>query len=284
MVLLTSVAPGFAFHGIFVLVGLVLIALGWGAGPGIFASLTGVLLLWVVVLPPHLSLRLPDPANGFGLVLALVITIPISLLVGGSGRVARQAEETAQLRAQAEAQSRLDAERLRTVLEVLPSAVMITSPQGQLLAMNQATRTLWGDDVPLGTDIRHNPRLKVWQAQSSQPLTPEAWTLDRALSSGEAVLNDELEIQVADGQRKAILTSVAPLRDEAGAITTAVISVQDISELRRLEQEVAERAQELEAIFEAITDGIAFLDAKGRLVRTNQAFRTLHGIEQDSGT
>jgi PAS domain S-box-containing protein len=282
MVLLTSVAPTFAFHGIFVLVGLVMIALGWGAGPGIFASLTGILLLWLVVLPPHLSLRLPSPANTFGLVLALVITVPISLLVGGSGRAARRAEEAAQILSRAEAQSRVDADRLRTILDVLPSAVMITSPQGHLLAMNQATRTLWGDDVPLGTDIRHNPQLKVWQAKSARPLTPEEWTLDRALSSGEAVLNDEFEIEVADGQRKAILSSVALLRDEAGAITAAVISAQDVTERHRLEREAAERAQELEAIFEAITDGIAFLDAKGRLIRTNQAFRVLHGVDQDS--
>ena len=102
MLLLTYVAPMFAFHGILVLVSVVLIAVGWGAGPGIFASLTGVLLLWLVVLPPHFSLRLPDPANGAGLVLALLITIPISLLVGGSGRASRRAEEAAQVLAQSE--------------------------------------------------------------------------------------------------------------------------------------------------------------------------------------
>ena len=110
MLLLTSLAPAFAFHGILVLVGLVLVAVGWGAGPGIFASLIGVLLLWLVVLPPHFTWRLSDPANGLGLVLAVLITVPISLIVGRSGRMSRRAEEMAQLLAQALARSHFDNE------------------------------------------------------------------------------------------------------------------------------------------------------------------------------
>ena len=279
MLLLTSAAPTFAFHGILVLVGVVLIAVGWGAGPSIFASLTGVLLLWLVVLPPHFSLRLPDPANGAGLVLAVLITIPISLLVGGSGRVSRRAEEAAQLLAQAAARSRFDAERLRTVLEVLPSAVLITNLQGQLLAMNQATTSLWGGDIPLGTSIMQSPGLKVRWARSGQPLTPDEWTLDRALSSGEAVLNEEFEIETLDGKRKTILSSAAPLRDEVGAVTAAVISAQDISDLRRLEQEADDRARELEAIFETMTDGVFVLDARGHSTHLNAAAREILGPE-----
>ena len=70
------------------------------------------------------------------------------------------------------------------------------------------------------------------------------------------------------------------MRTAEGAITGAVMVTRDVTERRQLEREVAERAQELGAIFDAMTDGIAFLDATGRLIRTNHAFRTLHGVDQ----
>jgi signal transduction histidine kinase len=53
----------------------------------------------------------------------------------------------------------------------------------------------------------------------------------------------------------------------------------DVTERRLLEREAAERAQELEAIFDTITDGIALLDREGNLVRTNRTFRRLLGFE-----
>jgi Domain of unknown function (DUF4118) len=59
---------------------------GLGAGPGVYATLTGALLLWLVVLPPQFSWRLADPADSIGLVLAAVVGTAVSLLVGGSER------------------------------------------------------------------------------------------------------------------------------------------------------------------------------------------------------
>lgn len=280
LLLLLFLFPTFDFQGILTLVGVALVALGWGAGPSLFASLVGTFLLCYLVLPPNFSWMLADPADAIGLVLFLALGVGISLLAGQNERRRRQAEEMARLLTQMEARSRVDAEHLRTVLEVLPSAVLITNRAGQIQAMNQATRTLWGGDIPLGADIMQSPRLKVWWSQSGQPLAPDEWTLDRALASGQAVLNDELEIGTLDRRRNAILCSAAPIRDATGAMTGAVISAQDISELRRLEREVAERAQELEAIFETITDGVALLDGQGQLVRTNQAFRRLLGFDQ----
>jgi signal transduction histidine kinase len=283
LLLLLTLFPLFAFQGIFALGGMLLVALGWGAGPGLFASLVTTILLYVVVFPPRFSLTLTNPADGFGLLIYLVVGASISVLAGQNEQARRQAKETTQLLAQAEIRSRVNAERLRTVLEVLPAAVLIINPEGRVLDLNRVAKTLWGGDIPLGTDLTQysqDNQFKAWWAKTGQPLPPEEWPLIRALTSGEAVLNEEIEIETLDGQRKVILNSVVPLRDTTGAMTGAVISAQDISELRRLEHEMSGQAQELEAIFETITDGITVLDAQGKLVRTNRAFRILSGTEQ----
>jgi PAS domain-containing protein len=277
-----SLVPDFDLYAIFTLMGVVFVALSWGAGPGLLATLVSALVLDFVAGTPRFSWSISNLADGIGLTSYLVVGVSISLLAGRSGQARRQSVETAELLARAEAGSRVDAERLRTVLEVLPSAVLITSRKGQILDLNQAATTLWGSDIPLGTDLTRysqDNQFQAWCARTSQPVTPEKWPLVRALTSGQAVLNEEIEIETLDGQRKVILNSAAPMRDETGAITGAVISAQDISALRRLEREVAERAQELEAIFEAITDGVFVFDTQGHTTHLNAAGREILGPE-----
>ncbi|HEY7356653.1 MAG TPA: PAS domain S-box protein, partial [Ktedonobacterales bacterium] len=280
IVLVFQQFPQFAFRGILTDVVVVLIALWWGAGPSLFATFVGTFLLYYALLPPYGAWMLAEPADVLGLALYVLVGVCISLLAGRSERARRLAEEQSRLLAQAQARSALDYQRLRTVLDVLPSAVVIAGPQGQILETNPANKTLWGDDIPLATDVAQYAMYTARWARSGLPLAPEEWTLARALTSGEVILNDEIEIETLDGQRKVILNSAAPIRDETGAITGAVVSAQDISEVRRLEQEAADRAAALETTFEAITDGIGLLDARGYLLKTNGAFRALFGVEQ----
>jgi signal transduction histidine kinase/PAS domain-containing protein len=280
ILLLLFLFPSFAFRGVFTDVVVVLIALGWGAGPGLFATAVGTFLLYYAVLPPHFSFSLANPSDAIGLALYLVVGVGISLLASQSEWARRQAEASSQRLAEAEATSRFHYQRLRTVLDVLPSSVLIAGPQGQLLEMNQATRTLWGGDVRLAGNVGEYAQYPAWWAKTGQPLAPEDWTLARAMKHGTALLNDEIEIEALDGEHKIILNSAAPLRDETGVITGGVICGQDISELRRLEREIAERSVVLQTIFAAITDGIALVDRQGQLLQTNHAFRTLFGVDR----
>lgn len=280
LLLLIYLFPTFAFRGVLTAVGVVLIALGWGAGPGLCATLVGTFLLYYALLPPYFSWSLEDPADTFGLLMYLVVGCGISILASRSARALRLEEEQSRLLAQAQARSEYDYRRLRTVLDVLPTAVIIAGAEGQLLDANPALNQLWGEQVKLADGIAQYAPYKARWARTGQPLTSDDWTLARVLRTGEPVLNDELEIETCAGQRKVILNSAAPIRDEHGAITGAVVSAQDMTEVRRLEREVAEHAAELDIIFGAITDGIALLDDQGRLVQVNQAFLNLMGAGQ----
>jgi PAS domain S-box-containing protein len=279
--LLLDLFPSAAFLGILTLVGVVLIALIWGVGPSLLAAFVGTFLFYYVALPPYFTWSLEDPISNLGSVLYLVVGISISLLAGRSERARRQVEEQRLLLAQAEARSRVDAQRLRAVLDVLPSAVLIAGPQGQPLEMNQATRALWGGEIPLTAEIARDQRYSVRWARTGQPLAPQDWALARALTRGEVVQNHEIEVETPVGQRTVLLTSAAPMRDEEGTITGAVATAQDITEVYRLEREVAERAAQLETIFESIADGIIVTDRQGRVIHMNQAIKTLLGIKQD---
>ena len=100
------------------------------------------------------------------------------------------------------------------------------------------------------------------------------------MRTGETILNEEVE-ELVEGQRKVILHSAAPIRDAMGTIRGAVGVLQDITEHKRLERELAERAAQLAAILESIADGLIVTDAQGRLLHLNLAYRTLLGLAVD---
>ena len=116
-----------------------------------------------------------------------------------------------------------------------------------------------------------------WWPETGIPLAVEDWTIARALKTGETILNEEVE-ELVEGKHKVILHSAAPIRDAMGTIRGAVGVLQDITEHKRLERELAERAAQLGAILESIADGLIVTDAQGQLLYLNLAYRTLLGL------
>jgi len=98
------------------------------------------------------------------------------------------------------------------------------------------------------------------------------------LTSAQAT---DQHLQMPDGRAVWVNVTGRPLCDAEGAITGAVAIARDVTERRRLEREVAERAAQLETIFESIADGLVVTDAQGRMLQMNQALRTMLGIELD---
>jgi signal transduction histidine kinase len=119
MVLILSLFPTFSFSPVLTLIGVVLVALGWGTGPSLLATFLGMLILDFVAIPPYFFWVIADPADAIGLAVYLLVGISIGLLAGRSQRARRQAEVAAQLLTQAEASSRIYAERLRAMLGAL---------------------------------------------------------------------------------------------------------------------------------------------------------------------
>ena len=82
VLLILSLFPSLVLSGILFALGLVLVVVGWGVGPGLFATLASMPLLYIVVLP-HSESSFADDWAVFGdLVLYLVVGVSISLLAG----------------------------------------------------------------------------------------------------------------------------------------------------------------------------------------------------------
>ena len=96
----------------------------------------------------------------------------------------------------------------------------------------------------------------VYHADGVTPGTPEDLPLTRATVKGDIVVNEEWFVTRKDGTLVPILCNAAPIRDAEGNVVGGVIGWQDITERKRIEEEVSKSRDELEMRVEERTEAL----------------------------
>jgi len=156
----------------------------------------------------------------------------------------RRLESELSERRQVEAALRHNEALLRNVLETLPVGVWVTDKDGAVVLSNPAAEAIWGHNDSGGSIIPDQyDTYQAWWSDTGERIISSRWGLMRALQNGERVLNEVIDIQVGDGERRAIINSAVPIRDAGGDIIGAIAVNQDVTEQRRAQQ--AEREERL---------------------------------------
>jgi PAS domain S-box-containing protein len=95
--------------------------------------------------------------------------------------------------------------------------------------------------------------------------------LKQAIAEGRDIHNREYEISSIDGKRIPIICSTSAVRDAAGRFAGGLEIFKDISELKRLQEEVAKREKKYRRIFEGSHDMIYTTNQQGQILDINQA-------------
>jgi len=164
---------------------------------------------------------------------------------------------------------------LQQIVDNMPVGIWLSDADGNLQLENPAGQKIWGRKGLESAD--HFDEMRAWWADSGKPLAKDDWGLVRALRDGQACLEERIEIEAVDGQRKIILASAVPLYDDQGRITGGLEIEQDITEHRRDELAVADLARTWQETFNAVSDAIVILDGESRIVQYNRAFEALVG-------
>jgi signal transduction histidine kinase len=132
----------------------------------------------------------------------------------------------------------------RLVIEALPVGVVVMDASGDVLHLNQAATTIWGQVIPAG-ELRWQLSRGRWRS-SGEPVLPQDWASVRALTDGVPQLDQVIDIEAFDGTQRTLRNSAVPIRGASG-IEGAVVLIEDITDRVRLEGELA-HAQKLEAL------------------------------------
>jgi two-component system sensor histidine kinase UhpB len=139
----------------------------------------------------------------------------------------------------------VDEDLLQQILDVLPVGVWLADDSGQLVANNPAGCKMWEGERWLKTD--QFGEYRAWWSATGKLLEPSEWGLTRAVATGEVSINEMVDIECFDGSRKTMLNSAMPIRDSDGRIRAAIAVNQDITELKRAQDELVQVRRELEA-------------------------------------
>ncbi len=192
----------------------------------------------------------------------------------------------------------LEVERARfaAVLEQAPLGIIVgEAPSGKLILSNAEVERIFRHSFIPSADIGE---YRAWQGlhPDGQPYEPGEWPLARALTSGEVVRDEEVDIIRGDDTHGTISLNAAPVRDADGKIVAGVVAFGDITYRRWAEEElhkyqehleelIDERTRELEetasqlaeqhafseAVLATVATLIMVLDNQGRIVRFNRA-------------
>ena len=99
------------------------------------------------------------------------------------------------------------------------------------------------------------------------------------IRKGERIGRYETERMTKDGRRIQVSLSLSPIKNAQGTIVGASSTAHDITEKKRMQDEVLRAKNEWERTFDAVPDLIAVLDRDQRIVRVNKAMADRLGIQ-----
>ena len=214
--------PSFRFlEGPLILV-ILLVALGWGAGPSVIALLVGAVLLIFFVFPPTFSLSFGQSSDVIELCLYLVVGLTISILTSNTERARRTSE-----------QLRL---RLDTIIDAIPNSIVLYDQQGRRIQQNRVAREMGSAENP-PLSVEEMPAQLAIRRAGGEPFPLEALPLVRALK-GETVIGAELLYRVpVKHLDRLVSVSAAPIHvPSSSTIEGAVTIIHDLTEQKAAEE------------------------------------------------
>ncbi|HKV57491.1 MAG TPA: histidine kinase dimerization/phospho-acceptor domain-containing protein, partial [Ktedonobacteraceae bacterium] len=213
--------PSFRFPSVPLILVILLVAFGWGAGPGILALLIGAITLIIFILLPIFALQIEHTSYIIGIGFYAVVGLAISIFASNTERARRTSE-----------QLRL---RLDTIIDAIPDSLTIYDAEGRCVQQNRVAREIGPQANPPLALAQIADQLQT-RRSSGELLLREELPLARALR-GEVVVGAELLYRVSVKQQdRLVAISAAPLYTPSGkTIEGAVTITHDLDERKQIE-------------------------------------------------
>ena len=256
--------PTFTFLSLLTILAVAFTAISFGTGPSLLSVLLGLFLINFFIL----SSAAIGTSSGLQRTVENMLFLVVGIIISISASQVERARRSAY------------AERtlLNAVIETVPDSVSIYDAQGRLVRSNSTENT----GRRLQGNRAYEPLQQAYttgklQMPDGVTLQEEQLPVTRALR-GETVSGMEMLWRESLQKEQYLSVSAAPLYDSVQRIRGAVTISHDVTALRRSQARMRESTNELDAVFESMTDGVLIIDQHGQAMRMNAALRELVGI------
>ena len=173
-------------------------------------------------------------------------------------------------------------EWLHTILTSICDAVIATDAQGRVVFLNPVAEQLtsWRD-----ADAQGQPLERIWRVRGGDELEVASLVAE-VLRRGRIVRGGPVNVEVgAEGSRRYLEVTAAPIAPAGNAARGAVIVVRDLTAQRDAEHSSVELGSSLastnallDTLFERAPIGMGFWDRELRYVRVNAALARINGL------
>jgi PAS domain S-box-containing protein len=212
-----------------------------------------------------LCLLSPVPMETFVTLLTAPIFNREGMVKGGVGIVEditerRQIQEALQKTTQT----------LQLLIKASPAAIIVLNTSGEITMWSPAAEQVfgWKAEEVLG---RYNPIVP-------EEKKDEFNSFVKRISEGESFAGVEVRRIRKDGSYLDALLSTAPVYDQDGRVTGIMGVLTDISERKKMEEQVFDIKRDWEDTFNIITDMITVHDADFNIIRYNKAAEKILGL------
>jgi PAS domain S-box-containing protein len=158
----------------------------------------------------------------------------------------------------------------KRILETAPVGVLVVEADGNFVTANERADELLGRESAEG---KQSVGINDVYDEAGDFIQPVERPYVTVFEDGEGVRNWIAQLEVEDGSRRWLSTNVEPMIDE-GEVEQALVTVQDVTQLKtqaqRLERQRDEIESEFEEVFERVADAFYAVDEEFRFTYVNE--------------
>ena len=167
------------------------------------------------------------------------------------------------------------------ILELSPAAIYVCDADGLIVRYNRRAAALWGRSPRIGNAAERFCGSHRMHRLDGGPLPHAECPMADVLRTGIPVGGQEVVVERPDGSRIVALVNIDPIRDEAGTVAGAINCFNDITDRKRVEEELPASRRDLEDFFENSAVAMHWVGADGTILRANQAEFDLLGYARE---